>query len=221
MGRPRQPEHDDRRRARASRSTACTTARPTTTRASRRGHFENEGIDAKITRMQYVERAVHSAQLDGEHQYGGAPLRLGGHGERRASRRARSLGVRAGRSRPAPTAPTSSLAEHRQRRRRAHVLRARRAQRRRQGRLPARASARSGREHLLKIGGLGRRTTRDADIAPTRSARREPADSVTLARAGADLRRAVHCGPATASSRSRRWRRVDRTTRATSSRPAT
>jgi len=35
-----------------------------------RGHFENEGIDAKITRMQYVERAVHSAQLAGEHQLG-------------------------------------------------------------------------------------------------------------------------------------------------------
>jgi TonB-dependent receptor len=37
-----------------------------------RGHFENEGIDAKITRMQYVERAVHSAQLSGEHQLGSA-----------------------------------------------------------------------------------------------------------------------------------------------------
>jgi TonB-dependent receptor len=32
------------------------------------GHFENEGVDAKITRMQYVQRAVHSAQLAGEHQ---------------------------------------------------------------------------------------------------------------------------------------------------------
>ncbi len=37
-----------------------------------RGHFENEGIDAKITRMQYVERAVSSAQLVGEHQLGAA-----------------------------------------------------------------------------------------------------------------------------------------------------
>jgi len=35
-----------------------------------RGHLENEGIDVRITRMQYVERAVHSAQLSGEHQLG-------------------------------------------------------------------------------------------------------------------------------------------------------
>lgn len=35
-----------------------------------RGSFENEGIRAKITRMQYVERAVHSAQLSGQHEYG-------------------------------------------------------------------------------------------------------------------------------------------------------
>jgi outer membrane receptor protein involved in Fe transport len=35
-----------------------------------RGSFENEGISAKITRMQYVERAVRSAQLSGEHQLG-------------------------------------------------------------------------------------------------------------------------------------------------------
>jgi len=35
-----------------------------------RGRFENEGFNAKITRMQYVERAVHSAQLAGEHQVG-------------------------------------------------------------------------------------------------------------------------------------------------------
>lgn len=35
-----------------------------------RGVFENEGFEAKITRMQYVERAVHSAQLRGEHERG-------------------------------------------------------------------------------------------------------------------------------------------------------
>ncbi|MEA3246627.1 MAG: TonB-dependent receptor [Gemmatimonadota bacterium] len=34
------------------------------------GHFENEGFDARITRMQYVERSVKSAQLSGEHQVG-------------------------------------------------------------------------------------------------------------------------------------------------------
>jgi outer membrane receptor protein involved in Fe transport len=34
------------------------------------GHFENEGFDAKITRMQYVERSVRSVQLAGEHQLG-------------------------------------------------------------------------------------------------------------------------------------------------------
>src|ERR1044071_10406211 len=32
--------------------------------------FENEGIRAQITRMDYVERAVRSAQLVGEHQRG-------------------------------------------------------------------------------------------------------------------------------------------------------
>lgn len=35
-----------------------------------RGHFENEGIDARIQRMQYVERAVQSLQLGGEHSLG-------------------------------------------------------------------------------------------------------------------------------------------------------
>src|SRR5262249_15810160 len=34
------------------------------------GHFENEGVDAKITRMDYVQRAVGSAQATGEHEYG-------------------------------------------------------------------------------------------------------------------------------------------------------
>lgn len=38
------------------------------------GHFENEGIDAKITRMDYVQRAVRSAQLNGEHAYGSQRL---------------------------------------------------------------------------------------------------------------------------------------------------
>lgn len=41
------------------------------------GHFENEGLDAKITRMQYVQREVHSAQLSGEHQYGASRLDWG------------------------------------------------------------------------------------------------------------------------------------------------
>ncbi len=35
-----------------------------------RGHFENEGIDARIQRMQYVERAVQSLQLGAEHSLG-------------------------------------------------------------------------------------------------------------------------------------------------------
>jgi outer membrane receptor protein involved in Fe transport len=35
-----------------------------------RGSFENEGVRAQITRMQYVERAVRSSQLAGEHQLG-------------------------------------------------------------------------------------------------------------------------------------------------------
>jgi hypothetical protein len=34
------------------------------------GSFENEGFRARITRMQYVEREVHSGQLTGDHQVG-------------------------------------------------------------------------------------------------------------------------------------------------------
>ena len=34
------------------------------------GSFENEGIRARITRMQYVERAIRSLQVSGEHQIG-------------------------------------------------------------------------------------------------------------------------------------------------------
>ena len=34
------------------------------------GSFENEGIRAKITRMQYVQRAIRSLQLAGDHQLG-------------------------------------------------------------------------------------------------------------------------------------------------------
>ena len=34
------------------------------------GSFENEGIRAKITRMDYVQRAVHTLQLAGDHQLG-------------------------------------------------------------------------------------------------------------------------------------------------------
>jgi outer membrane receptor protein involved in Fe transport len=37
---------------------------------SERGTFENEGIAAKIDRMQYVERAVTALQLGGEHELG-------------------------------------------------------------------------------------------------------------------------------------------------------
>ena len=39
-----------------------------------RGSFENEGIDARIQRMQYVERAVRSVQLAAEHALGQAHL---------------------------------------------------------------------------------------------------------------------------------------------------
>jgi TonB-dependent receptor len=35
-----------------------------------RGNFDNIGIDGKITRMDYVQRSVSSAQLTGEHQLG-------------------------------------------------------------------------------------------------------------------------------------------------------
>ena len=35
-----------------------------------RGVFENEGFPAQITRMQYVERGVQSLQLAGEHEFG-------------------------------------------------------------------------------------------------------------------------------------------------------
>jgi outer membrane receptor protein involved in Fe transport len=37
---------------------------------SETGNFENEGIDARIDRMQYVERSVRSNQLAAEHQFG-------------------------------------------------------------------------------------------------------------------------------------------------------
>ncbi|MBK6488227.1 MAG: TonB-dependent receptor [Gemmatimonadetes bacterium] len=39
-----------------------------------RGSFENEGINARIDRMQYVERSVRSNQVAGEHQLGGRRL---------------------------------------------------------------------------------------------------------------------------------------------------
>ncbi|HEY3285710.1 MAG TPA: TonB-dependent receptor [Gemmatimonadaceae bacterium] len=39
-----------------------------------RGSFENEGIDARIQRMQYVERAVRSLQLGAEHSMGEAHI---------------------------------------------------------------------------------------------------------------------------------------------------
>src|SRR5262245_49604355 len=127
-----------------------------------RGHFENEGINAKITRMQYVERAVHSAQLSGEHQAGAHRLdwAVTQSGVRR-DEPDRSEFVQVITS--APGAPEvlrwlntsnagavrtfSSLDEKSTEGKADYHL----------------TFSAFDRDHSIKIGGLGRRTTRDAD----------------------------------------------------------
>ena len=143
-----------------------------------RGHFENEGIDAKITRMQYVERAVHSAQL-----------------ARRASvRRAQAS---TGRPREAACVAMSRIASEFVQVDHAGVNGGEQLQwlntgnegavrtfstlneNSNEGKADYQLSFTAfGREHTIKIGGLGRQTTRDADTraysisAPGAGARR-------------------------------------------------
>jgi outer membrane receptor protein involved in Fe transport len=127
-----------------------------------RGRFENEGIDAKITRMQYVQRAVHSAQLSGEHQFSTQKVdwALTSSGVQR-DEPDRSEFVQAvthtasggeilhwlntgneGAVRTFSTLKESSS----------------------EGKLNYQLSFRAfGREHAIKVGGLGRHTNRDAD----------------------------------------------------------
>ena len=155
------------------------------------GHFENEGIDAKITRMDYVQRAVSSAQLDRRARIRKPPLRLGGDGERCASRRARPVGVRPGCRRREPTAGQSFAGL-------ARATAARFAPSRRSTSIASKGKGdyqwgfnAFGREHSLKIGGLGRQTTRNsrrARLLDQRAGCRRQRDA---ARSRADLRRPV------------------------------
>jgi outer membrane receptor protein involved in Fe transport len=143
------------------------------------GHFENEGIDAKITRMDYVQRAVQSAQLTGEHEYGSHRLdwAVTASGVRR-DEPDRSEFVQA----MTPSAnggqvlrwlstgnggavrTFSALNEHS---------------------LESKGDYQwgfkaFGREHTLKIGGLGRQTTRTSDVRAYSISAPGAGDSVTL-----------------------------------------
>ena len=75
--------------------------------------------------MDYVQRAVNSAQLSGEHEYGSHrfdwAVTASGVGRDEPDRSEFVQAVTPG----ANGAPMSALAEHRQRRRGAHLLRAR------------------------------------------------------------------------------------------------
>jgi outer membrane receptor protein involved in Fe transport len=143
------------------------------------GHFENEGIDAKITRMHYVQRAVHSAQLTGEHQYAGHRLdwAMTASGVRR-DEPDRSEFVQA--MTPATSGGQvlrwlstgnggavrtfSALDEHSV-----------------EGKGDYQWSFNAlGREHALKIGGLGRQTTRSSDVRAYSISAPGAGDSVTL-----------------------------------------
>jgi outer membrane receptor protein involved in Fe transport len=141
-----------------------------------RGHFENEGIDATITRMDYVQRAVGSAQVTGEHQYGGHRLdwAVTASGVNRdepdrsefvqaatpGTNQLRWLASGNGGAVRTFSALDEQSAEGKGDYQFAfHAL---------------------GREHLFKIGGLGRRTTRNADVRAYSISAPGAADSVTL-----------------------------------------
>jgi hypothetical protein len=127
-----------------------------------RGHFENEGIDARITRMQYVQRAVHSAQLSGEHQLATQKIdwALTSSGVQRdepdRSEFVQAITRAAGGTETLRWLNTgnegavrtfSTLHESSN-----------------EGKLNYQLSFRAfGREHDIKVGGLGRHTNRDAD----------------------------------------------------------
>jgi outer membrane receptor protein involved in Fe transport len=143
------------------------------------GHFENEGIDAKITRMDYVQRAVRSAQLTGEHEYGGQRFdwAVTASGVRRdepdRSEFVQAMTPAAGGGQVLRWLSTgnggavrtfSALDEH--------SLESR-------GDYQWNLSA-FGREHALKIGGLARQTTRTSDVRAYSISAPGAGDSVTL-----------------------------------------
>ncbi|HEY7233694.1 MAG TPA: TonB-dependent receptor [Gemmatimonadaceae bacterium] len=127
-----------------------------------RGHFENEGIDAKITRMDYVERAVHSAQISAEHQYG--PHRLDWAFTSSGVRRDepdRSEFVQVITHLPNGTEQLQWLNTGNEGAVRTFSALTESSN---EGKGDYQLSFRAfGREHTIKIGGLGRQTDRDAD----------------------------------------------------------
>jgi len=143
------------------------------------GHFENEGFDAKITRMDYVQRAVSSAQLTGSHEYGSHRLNwaVTASGVRRdepdRSEFVQSITPTVGGGEALRWVSTgnggavrtfSSLAEHSV-----------------EGKSDYQWSFGAfGRSHSFKIGALGRQTTRNADTRAYSISAPSAGDSVTL-----------------------------------------
>lgn len=143
------------------------------------GHFENEGFDAKITRMDYVQRAVNSSQLTGEHEYGRHRLdwAVTASGVRRDEPdrsefvQALSPGANGGQvlrwlttGNAGAVRTFSALDEHSL-----------------EGKGDYQLSFNAfGRDLLLKLGGLQRRTTRTSDIRAYSISAPGAGDSVTL-----------------------------------------
>jgi TonB-dependent receptor len=143
------------------------------------GHFENEGIDAKITRMDYVQRAVSSAQVNGEHEYG--PHRFEWAVTTSGVRRDEpdrsefvqviTPGASGGQvlrwlstGNGGAVRTFSSLDEHSF-----------------EGKGDYQWSFNAlGREHTLRVGGLGRETTRNSSVRAYSISAPSAADSVTL-----------------------------------------
>ena len=143
------------------------------------GHFENEGVDAKITRMDYVQRAVGSAQATGEHQFGAHRLDWAvtasgvnrDEPDRSEFVQVVTPGTNGGQAlrwlstgNGGAVRTFSSLDEHSYEGKGDYQW----------------AFHALGREHLIKIGGLGRRTTRNADVRAYSISAPGAADSVTL-----------------------------------------
>lgn len=128
------------------------------------GQFENEGFRARIDRNQYVERAIRSSQLAGEHQMGVS---------RRLDWAVTSSGVR--RDEPDRTefiyvieqdTPTGPEKLRWLNNGNAGAVRtfSKLAENNREGRANFQVNFDAfGRQHLLKVGGLYRETERDAD----------------------------------------------------------
>ncbi len=143
------------------------------------GRFENEGFDARITRMDYIERAVRSAQVTGEHEMGAHRLdwAVTSSGVRRDEPdrsefvQSVSPGVNGGEvlrwvstGNGGAVRTFSTLAERS---------------------LESKADYQwsfnaFGRDHSLKLGGLGRQTTRNADTRAYSISAPGAGDSVTL-----------------------------------------